>query len=122
MSRFWYDPLLNAWDKDDSIAINAVACDLRGYSPGASPDALRDYHYDVLVSDVFALAEAAGFSDFHLVGHDHGAALGWVVSSQSQGKILSYTAMSVPHTNRFSDALCGELLQSIFNCRFSNYQ
>lgn len=108
MRRSWYDPLLNAWDMDDSISVQAVACDLRGYSAGASPDALADYQYDLLVSDIFALANAAGFSKFHLVGHDHGAMLGWVATSQSNGQILSYTTMSVPHVNRFSASLCGE--------------
>ena len=108
MRRSWYDPLLNDWNKNDSISINALACDLRGYSPGASPDSLLEYEADILVSDVFALAEAAGFTDFHLVGHDHGAGVGWVAASQSQGEILSFTSMSVPHVNRFSASLCGD--------------
>lgn len=108
MRRSWYDPLMNAWNEDDSVSLNALACDLRGYSPGASPDSISDYQYDNLVSDVFALARAAGFANFHLVGHDHGAGLGWVATAQSQDKVLSYTAMSVPHVNRFSASLCGD--------------
>jgi pimeloyl-ACP methyl ester carboxylesterase len=108
MRRSWYNPLLNAWYNHDSLSINALACDLRGYSPGASPESISEYQYDFLVSDIFALAVAAGFDDFHLVGHDHGAGVGWVAASQSQGQILSYTAMSVPHVDRFSASLCGE--------------
>ena len=68
-SRFWYQPLLLSWvNSTTSSSISAVACDLRGYSPGASPDSIGDYHYDVLASDVFALADAANFTKFHLVG------------------------------------------------------
>lgn len=108
MNRTWYDPLLNSWDQDDSMEINAVSCDMRGYSPGASPNSIDEYHYDILASDVFALAEAAGFEQFHLVGHDHGGALGWLVTSQTQGQVLSYTSMVIPHPDRWSAALCGD--------------
>lgn len=83
MYRTWWDPLLEYWDSSSSSfdeAVHAVACDLRGYSPGASPNDIAAYNYDVLASDVFALAAAAGFDTadedgYHLIAHDHGAAL-----------------------------------------------
>src|SRR5574339_996924 len=54
-----------------------VAPDQRGYSPGARPADVEAYAYRALASDVFALADAAGFDRFHLVGHDWGALVGW---------------------------------------------
>ena len=49
-----------------------LAPDQRGYSPGARPDDVEAYSYRNLASDIFALADAAGFDCFHLVGHDWG--------------------------------------------------
>ena len=54
-----------------------VAFDQRGYSPGARPEALDAYSIPQLVDDVFAVAQATGMQQFHLVGHDWGAAVGW---------------------------------------------
>lgn len=70
---------------------------------------MEDYLYHLLREDVFAMAEAAGFKKFHLVGHDHGSALGWYSAGSSLGKqqLLSYTGMSVPHIDAFSAGLYG---------------
>eukprot|EP01084_Bolivina_argentea_P146868 257051_1 len=76
-----------------------TACDLRGYSPLASPVSIAEYSYNILQTDVWAIADALGFTNFHLIGHDHGAALGWTVvgnkSDEVKGRILSYSALSV---------------------------
>lgn len=92
-----------------SKGFRSVACDQRGYSPGASPDGVENYMYNLLRDDVFAVAAAAGFEKFHLVGHDHGSALGWYTAGSAKGKqsLLSYTGMSVPHTDAFSAGLFG---------------
>eukprot|EP01063_Lacrimia_lanifica_P019773 TRINITY_DN2719_c0_g1_i2.p1 TRINITY_DN2719_c0_g1~~TRINITY_DN2719_c0_g1_i2.p1 ORF type:complete len:604 (+),score=176.19 TRINITY_DN2719_c0_g1_i2:48-1859(+) len=89
--------------------VHSMACNLRGYSPGARPDGVESYDYDTLRSDVWALADAAGFGKFHLVAHDHGAVLGWTAAATDEGKrrLLSYTAMSVPHLDAFNAALAG---------------
>jgi len=84
------------------------ACDMRGYSPGASPSNIDDYGYFNLSSDVGALADAVGFAKFHLVGHDHGALAVWLAASQIGDRLLSLTAMSVPHPDVFSAALYGD--------------
>lgn len=88
----------------------SVACDQRGYSPGASPVGPENYHYDMLRDDVFAVASAKGFERFHLVGHDHGGALGWHVSTSDVGKerVISYSSLSLPHLDAFSKGLNGD--------------
>jgi len=55
------------------------APDQRGYSPGARPGTVEDYQYRKLVSDVMAQADALGYARFHLIGHDWGSAIGWVI-------------------------------------------
>eukprot|EP00928_Gymnodinium_smaydae_P066361 TRINITY_DN4937_c0_g2_i2.p1 TRINITY_DN4937_c0_g2~~TRINITY_DN4937_c0_g2_i2.p1 ORF type:complete len:377 (-),score=32.22 TRINITY_DN4937_c0_g2_i2:176-1246(-) len=85
------------------------ACDLRGYSSGASPDGAAQYNYNYLRDDVFAIAAAFNTSRYHVVSHDHGAVLGWYSASSDRGKeqFLSFTAMSIPHPDVFSKALYG---------------
>ena len=83
-----------------------LAPDQRGYSPGARPADVESYNYDALASDVFALADAAGFDRFHLVGHDWGALVGWaVLGSGGSERVASWTAMSVPHALAFARAV-----------------
>jgi pimeloyl-ACP methyl ester carboxylesterase len=95
-----------------------LAPDQRGYSPGARPDGVDAYRYEELVSDVFALADAAGFERFHLIGHDWGAIVGWaVLGSNGHERIASYTSLSIPHNLAFARATYedegGELYRTI---------
>lgn len=83
----------------------AVAPDLRGYSSGARPAAIADYGLTQLAGDVFAIADALGFARFHLVGHDWGAAIAWEVAGERPERIVSLTAVSVPHPTAFALAL-----------------
>jgi pimeloyl-ACP methyl ester carboxylesterase len=82
-----------------------VAPDQRGYSPGARPRAVGAYTQRALASDVLSLADALGFGRFHLVGHDWGAACGWTVVQLCPERVLSWTALSVPHMASFGKAL-----------------
>jgi pimeloyl-ACP methyl ester carboxylesterase len=83
-----------------------LAPDQRGYSPGARPDDVESYTYRNLASDVFALADAAGFGRFHLIGHDWGALVGWAALGVNGGRrIASYAALSVPHALAFARAV-----------------
>ncbi len=79
--------------------------DQRGYSPGARPEGIEHYHYTLLAGDVLALAEAAGFGKFHLIGHDHGAGVGWTTVFLYPERVQSWTALSLPHIAAFIQAL-----------------
>ena len=82
-----------------------VAFDQRGYSPGARPDDVAAYTTDKLVADVFAVADAVGFEQFHLVGHDWGAAVGWAAVFTQSERILSWSALSIPHLGAYGEAI-----------------
>jgi pimeloyl-ACP methyl ester carboxylesterase len=82
-----------------------LAPDQRGYSPGARPEGAENYHYTHMASDVFALADAWGVERFHLVGHDWGAGAGWASVAVNPGRILSWSALSVPHMAAFGKAI-----------------
>jgi pimeloyl-ACP methyl ester carboxylesterase len=85
-----------------------LAPDQRGYSPGARPEGMEHYRYGALASDVVALADAAGFDRFHLIGHDWGSAVGWAVLALSPERVQSWTALSVPHVAAFGEAIAND--------------
>lgn len=80
-----------------AAGFRAVAPDQRGYSPGARPDRVDDYHVDRLVEDVLGLADALGAERFHLAGHDWGAIVAWAVAARHPRRLLSLTSVSSPH-------------------------
>jgi pimeloyl-ACP methyl ester carboxylesterase len=82
-----------------------LAPDQRGYSPGARPEDVESYSYRALASDVFALADAAGYGRFHLIGHDWGALVGWAALGVDGARIVSYTSLSIPHALGFARAV-----------------
>ena len=84
---------------------HSLAPDQRGYSPGARPKGKSAYTMDKVASDVIALADVMGFEKFHLVGHDWGAGCGWTVVQLFPERLLSWTALSLPHMAAFGKAV-----------------
>lgn len=85
--------------------LRVIALDQRGYSPGARPLEVADYSTDVLADDVIALADTLGLDDFHLAGHDWGAAVAWYVAAHHTERLASLTTASVPHLAAYGAAL-----------------
>lgn len=85
--------------------LRVIAPDQRGYSPGARPLDVADYTTEVLADDVIALADELGIGQFHLVGHDWGAAVAWVAAANHADRLSTLTAVSVPHLAAYGDAL-----------------
>jgi pimeloyl-ACP methyl ester carboxylesterase len=106
-------PLLHA------RALRTYAPDQRGYSPGARPPRRRDYRAQELVDDVVALVDTIG-RPVDLVGHDLGAAVGWVLATQRPDLVRSFTSVSVPHPSAFVRALptSTQLLRSWYVAAF----
>jgi len=75
---------------------HCLAPDQRGYSPGARPTEVGAYKYEELVADAFAIGSELG-ERFHLVGHDWGANVGWLMVQKDPSRIASFTAISIPH-------------------------
>ena len=83
-------PLLHA------AGLRTLPPDQRGYSPGARPRWRHQYRTSELVADVVALIDAVS-APVHLVGHDWGAVVGWLVAGGHPGLVRSWTAVSVGH-------------------------
>lgn len=93
-----------SWEKVSELlhaeGYRTIAPDLRGYSRGARPAGRRAYAGDLLAADVAALLQVVG-RPVHLVGHDWGSAVGWIVAASRPELLQSWTAVSVPHPAAF---------------------
>ena len=87
---------------------HVVAPDQRGYSPGARPTGVAAYHSTELTADVLGIADLLGAERFHVVGHDWGATLTWQLAARHGDRLLTMTALSVPHPLAYSTALASE--------------
>src|ERR1700761_2327317 len=87
----------------------AVAPNQRGYAVGARPDPanLQDYEIEKLIADVLDFVKAVGHGDrkFHLVGHDWGGSLSWIIADRWPERLLSLTMLSRPHPTSFARAM-----------------
>ena len=79
----------------------AISLTLRGYEPGSIP-ADGDYTMETIATDILAVIDSLDNSPVHLVGHDWGAAVAYVVAAASPERFKSLTVMAVPHTGRFA--------------------
>ncbi len=93
------EPLLHA------AGCRTFAPDQRGYSPLASPPGRAEYRLEELVADVVALIAATGNEKVHLVGHDWGGAVAWLVAGNHPERIASVTVLSTPHPGAMARAL-----------------
>ena len=108
-SIMWTDLL----DKADNEGYRVVAFDQRGYSPGARPKGVTNYHIDHLTNDVIAMANEVGFDTFHLVGHDWGAVVSWNVALEHAERLHSLTTMAIPHIGVFFDGIINDQEQQL---------
>ena len=46
-----------------------------------------------------------GLDKFHLIGHDWGSAVGWAAAAAYPDRLISWTALSIPHLDAFAGAL-----------------
>jgi len=105
----WAETMTQLADK----GYDSLACDQRGYSPGAAPDEMSAYSYDLLASDIVSITNAFGFNasfggKFHLVAHDQGARIGWHSIAKGAGRksYLSFSTLSIPHADVFNERVC----------------
>lgn len=91
---------------------NAAAPNQRGYSAGARPAGVEAYATANLVDDALALADAFGAARFHLVGHDWGGQLAWLIAARHPARVRTLTVLSRPHPAAFAAALRGDPAQA----------
>jgi pimeloyl-ACP methyl ester carboxylesterase len=85
----------------------AVAPDQRGYAAGARPVEVDAYRVELLAADVVGFADALGADRFHVVGHDWGGAVAWVVAGSHGHRLRTMTSVSTPHPAPMSASMAG---------------
>ncbi|MBP6012458.1 MAG: alpha/beta hydrolase [Alphaproteobacteria bacterium] len=88
-----------------AAGFRAIAPDQRGYSPGARPAEEGAYATPNIVADALALMDALNAPCFHLVGHDWGGQIAWLIATQHPGRVRSLAVLSRPHPAAFARAM-----------------
>ena len=81
-----------------------IAPDLRGAGGSSRPAELSAYAAPNLVADVLGVLDHLGLDMTHLIGHDFGAAIGWLAAALAPDRVASLTALSVGHPAAFANA------------------
>lgn len=78
-----------------------IAPDQRGYSERARPRGRFAYRIGELVSDIESLIIQSDAGKVHLVGHDWGAQVAWMLAATRPDLVDTLTTVSVPHPAAF---------------------
>lgn len=88
-----------------AAGLRTYAMDQRGYSPGARPAEVSAYRLDEAVADALAVLDALGVESAHVVGHDWGGNVAWLLGARHPDRVRTLTAISVPHPRAMMLAL-----------------
>ena len=96
------------WDRQTSALAEAgyrvIVPDQRGYGRSDKPLDIDSYNLLFLAADVGAVLDALGVGKAHIVGHDWGAAVAWVVASVAPDRVGHLAVLSVGHPLSFGAA------------------
>lgn len=81
----------------------AIAPDLRGFGESDRPAATEAYALPLVLGDVSALAQQLGVERLHVVAHDWGAAVAWMLSSAFPNLVDRLVVLSVGHPASFAE-------------------
>jgi pimeloyl-ACP methyl ester carboxylesterase len=84
-----------------AAGFQVIVPDLRGYGRSGQPDAVEAYSIALLAGDVQAVLAAEQVSRAHVVGHDWGAALGWVLATFAPDQVDHLAVLAVGHPATF---------------------
>lgn len=88
-----------------AAGLRTYALDQRGYTPGARPENVGAYRITEAVADALAVLDALGVEKAHVIGHDWGAQVGWLLAGGHPERVRTLTAISVPHPRALRLAL-----------------
>jgi pimeloyl-ACP methyl ester carboxylesterase len=93
----------HVWRKQVPALVEAgfrvIAPDLRGLGESDKPQEVEAYRMTTIARDVVAVLDELGVERAHVVGHDFGANLAWVVAGLHPVRVDRLVAMSVGHPN-----------------------
>lgn len=96
------------WDRQTAALAGAgyrvIVPDQRGYGRSDKPGQVDSYNLMYLAADVGAVLDAVQVPGAHVVGHDWGAAVAWVVAAMAPDRVDHLVALSVGHPQSFAAA------------------
>ncbi len=90
----------------------AVAPNQRGYSSGARPAGVEAYATRLLLNDALEMIDSFGNGRAHVVGHDWGGQLAWLLAAHHPEHVASLTVLSRPHPQAFLRAMREDAAQA----------
>jgi len=87
-----------------AAGFRTIVPDLRGFGESDRPDGVEAYGLLTLVGDVIGMLDHLGVERPHVVGHDWGAALAWIVAAFAPERVAHRALLSVGHPRSFRDA------------------
>ena len=88
-----------------------VMPDQRGFAGSDKPQEIESYDIEILLADLFALADAVGIDRFSLVGHDWGGAIGWAAGLSGNPRVERLAIINSPHPLIFQKSLIEDKAQ-----------
>ena len=88
----------------------AVAVTSRGYEPSSQP-VDGDYSLAALSQDVIDWIAGLGERRAHLIGHDWGSSICHIAAARAPDRIVSLSALAVPHPGGFGAVVAGDFDQ-----------
>jgi pimeloyl-ACP methyl ester carboxylesterase len=86
-------------------AFRLIMPDQRGFAGSDRPQDVDEYQTDVLIDDIFALADTLGLESFSLVGHDWGGAIAWPAALRNDPRLTKLAIVNAPHPFIFQKSL-----------------
>ena len=90
-----------------------VMPDQRGFGASDRPQEVEAYRADVLIGDIFALADALALDRFTLVGHDWGGAISWAAALRGDPQLIALAIVNAPHPVIFQKSLIEDFAQRV---------
>jgi pimeloyl-ACP methyl ester carboxylesterase len=82
-----------------------VMPDQRGFAGSDRPQEVEAYKAEMLVDDIFALADALSLERFALVGHDWGGVISWPAALRKDPRLTRLAIINAPHPVIFQKSL-----------------
>lgn len=77
--------------------LRVLAPDLRGLGDSDRPEGVAEYHVLRSVADMVAVLDDAGVDRAHVVGHDFGAVVAWLLAALHPDRVDRLVVLSVGH-------------------------
>ncbi|MDQ6898227.1 MAG: alpha/beta hydrolase [Candidatus Dormibacteraeota bacterium] len=86
-----------------AAGLRPIVPDLRGFGESDQPPEVEAYRITTIAKDFISILDALEIERAHVVGHDWGAGLAWVVAGLYPGRVDRLVTMSVGHPNTQRD-------------------